>query len=373
MIIYNLIWGFATGAGIDKCYLQYHEITSDDNYSEVYSVCINIKSLNANLDELKNLGIKIVDINSQSDFSWLNKVADNIKEVKPDVFFTHGFNGAIIALLLRYLKGVKLPLVTTYHGLYHAPTPKKKILEPIYNYLSRLVYKYISKQTICVEHMSRHFLIEKGLPENKVVTIYNGLKPICKQQKIDLKSFNISQDNLIILTASRITEVKGLNYLLEAIALIKNKTKIFFTYVMIGDGPDITKLKQMAAELNILDFVRFVGYQNNIASWLESADIFALPSLHEYHSIGLLEAMRSGKAIVATDVGGNGESVRDQKDGLLITSKDVNALSIALLKLLEDSNLRAQFAKSAKARFENNFTEQVMKHELLKILKSCKL
>lgn len=365
-----MIWGFTTGGGIDKCYLQYCDIASEDKNIQVYSVCININNINADLKILRELGVKIIDINSQYDFSWITKIADNINKVKPDVFFTHGFNGAIMALLLRYFKGVKLPLVTTYHGLYHAPTPRKKIFEPIYNGLSRFVYRNLSKKTICVENMSRHFLLEKGVPENKVVTIHNGLETITKQQKIDLKSFNIPDENVIILTASRITEVKGLNYLLKAIADIKNKTKVLFTYVMIGDGPDITKLKHMAAELNILEFVSFIGYSDNIASWLESADIFALPSLHEYHSIALLEAMRSSKAIVATDVGGNGESIIDQKEGLLIPSKNVSALSIALLKLLEDPTLRIQYGKAAKARFEKNFTEQGMKRELLKILKS---
>lgn len=370
MIIYNLIWGFNTGAGIDKCYLQYHDIADGYENIKVYSVCINVKSFNTDLELLKNLGVKIIDINSQFDFSWLKKIDDNIKEIKPTIFFTHGFNGAIIALLLRFFKGVKIPLVTTYHGLYHAQTTKKKILEPIYNGLSRYVYKKLAKQTICVEHMSRNFLIKKGVPENKVVTVHNGLKLLKKQPKINLKSFNISESNLIVLTASRITKVKGLNYLLRAIADIKGKTKVLFTYVMIGDGPDINKLKQMAAELKILDFVSFLGYQNNIDSWLKTADIFVLPSLYEYHSIALLEAMRSGVAIISTDVGGNVESVRNQKEGLVIQSKNVKELSIALIKMLENSTLRTQYGKAAKERFENNFTEQAMKSKILKILKS---
>ena len=180
MIIYNLIWGFNTGAGIDKCYLQYHDIADGYENIKVYSVCINVKSFNTDLELLKNLGVKIIDINSQFDFSWLKKIDDNIKEIKPTIFFTHGFNGAIIALLLRFFKGVKIPLVTTYHGLYHAQTTKKKILEPIYNGLSRYVYKKLAKQTICVEHMSRNFLIKKGVPENKVVTVHNGLKLLKK-------------------------------------------------------------------------------------------------------------------------------------------------------------------------------------------------
>ena len=370
MKIYNLIWGFATGGGIDKCFLQYHDITSVDNNSEVYSVCINIKSLNADLDQLKNLGIKIIDINSQSDFSWLNKIAENIKEVKPDVFFTHGFNGDIMALLLRYFKGVKLPLVTTYHGLYHAPTPKKKILEPIYNGLSRFVYKTISKQTICVENMSRNYLLSKGVPKNKLATVHNGIKKLHELPEFEIDKGNRKKNELLILSASRINKVKGLNYLLEAIAKIKNDTNVLFRYIMVGDGPELDKLKILAKELGMLDRVSFVGHQNNVLSWLKSADIFVLPSLNECHSIALLEAMRSGKAIIATDVGGNSESIRDQKEGLLIPSENVNALSKALLKLLENPTLRIQYGKAAKVRFENNFTEQVMKRKILKILKS---
>ncbi len=370
MIVYNLIWGFTTGGGIDKCYLQYHEILSVNHNSEVYSACVNIKSLNTNLYQLTNLGIKIIEINSRSDFSWLNKIANNIREVKPDIFFTHGFNGAIMALFLRYFKGVKLPLVTTYHGLYHAPTSKKIILKPIYNSLARFVYKYISKQTICVENMSRNYLIRKGVPKNKLSTVHNGIKLLNQLPSFKREKVNQIKNELLIISVSRINKVKGLNYLLEAIAKIKNKTEILFKYIMIGDGPELDNLKSLANELGISDKVHFVGHKNNVLSFLESADIFVLPSLSECHSISLLEAMRSGKAIIATDVGGNRESIRDQKEGLLIPSKNVNALSIALLKLLEDSNLRKQYANSAKARFENNFTEQVMKRKLLKILKS---
>jgi len=369
MKIFNLIWGFSLGAGIDKCYLTYNDMSDIDSSVKIHSVCINITNLNTDLTLLRKKEVEIINIKKQLDFSWINKLQESIDNSKPDIIFTHGFNGAIMVLLLRLFKGLKIPVVTTYHGLYHAPTQRKKILEPIYNGLSRYVYKKLAKQTICVEHMSRKFLISKGVPEHKVVTVHNGLKLLKKQPKIDLKKFNISDENLIILTASRITEVKGLNYLLEAIAEIKDKTKVLFSYVMIGDGPDIGKLKQLAKELEILDFVSFIGYQNNIGSWLETADIFALPSLHEYHSIALLEAMRSGTAIVATDVGGNVESVRNQKEGLVIPSKNVKELSLALLNMLEDDALRIQYGKAAKDRFENNFTEQIMKREILKILK----
>ena len=370
MKIYNLIWGFSLGAGIDKCYLTYCDLSSVDNSLEIYSACINLTNLNTDFSALKEKDIEIINIKHQLDFSWINKLKISIDKSKPDILFVHGFNGAIISLLIKFLKGVNIPVVCTYHGLYHAPTISKRILEPFYNGLSRYVYKSIAKKIICVENMSRDFLIKKGVSDHKIVTVYNGLMPLKKIKKIDLKKYNISNNELIIITASRITEVKGLPYLLQAIALIKNKSKFPFKYFMIGDGPDLPMLKKMINQLNIDDCVKCIGYQPNISSWLDVADIFALPSLSEYHSIAILEAMRSGTSIVATDVGGNGESLRHMQDGILVPSKDVNKFSNALLELINNKNTRIKYGKSAKKRFEENFTENSMKLNLVKVLKS---
>jgi glycosyltransferase involved in cell wall biosynthesis len=370
MKVYNLIWGFSLGAGIDKCFLTYTDLSEVDNEINVHSVCVNLKNLGTDLSALHKKNVQIVNIKKQLDFSWIRKLSKSINETSPDKIFTHGFNGAIMVLLLRILKGIKVPLICTYHGLYHSPTNAKKILEPIYNGLSLFVYKFIADKVICVEKMSVKYLISKGVPKEKLVTVYNGLKPLNNIKKIDFKEFNISNEKLTIITASRISEVKGLPYLLQSIAEIKRKTKIPFQYIMLGDGPDLESLKKMAIELNIMDYVSFVGYQSNVIGWLDTADIFALPSLAEYHSIALLEAMRSGKAIVATHVGGNSESVRHKKEGLLVPSKNVAKLSESLLKLINNESMRLNYGIAAKERFHNIFSERSMKQNIVKVLKS---
>lgn len=369
MKVYNLIWGFSLGAGIDKCYLTYDKLFEVDESIEVHSVCINLLNLKTDLKLLEDRGVTIINIKKQLDFSWVNKLSESIRESDPDVIFAHGFNGAIMMLFLRLLKGVKIPVVCSYHGLYHAPTPKKKVMEPIFNGLTRFYYKTFAERVICVENMSRDFLIRKGINKEKVVTVYNGLAEVDNMVSVDLKKFNVEEKKITILTASRISEVKGLPFLLKAIKDLKQKTEIPFQYVMIGDGPDLESLKTLASELSIGKDVHFLGYQNNIAGWLEKADIFALPSLAEYHSIALLEAMRAGKAIVATNVGGNSESVRDGKEGILVPSRNVKKLSSALLKLIENHEIRLKYGKEAKERFENNFSEDKMKENIIRVLK----
>ena len=80
--------------------------------------------------------------------------------------------------------------------------------------------------------------------------------------------------------------------------------------------------------------------------------------------------MRAGKAIVATTVGGNGESIEHGKEGILVPPKDPKALAAGLERLLKDKDLRTQYGASAEKRFKEEFTEEAMMRNLVKVLKS---
>lgn len=368
MKIFNLIWGFSLGAGIDKCYLIYDDLASVDSTIKVHSVCINISNIPADLSELKKRNVTLINIKSKKYFSWISKLNSEIQKLKPDVIFTHGFNGAIIMLILKILKGQNTPVVCSYHGRYHAPTKSKKIVEPIYNKLTRYVYKKIAVKVITVEKASKLFLSKKGIPPEKIVVVHNGIKNEIQNASsaaLDLPDIK----GIKLITVSSLFAIKGLNYLIEALAIVAKKTNTSFTYIMIGEGPELNVLKQKAQSLGVAHMIYFAGYQTQIVSWLNFADIYLLPSLSEAHSIALLEAMRAGKAIVATNVGGNPESIRHEKEGLLVPPKQPDALADALLKLLESEQLKKKYGEAAKARFKQKFTEDVMKRNLINALK----
>lgn len=368
MKVLNLIWGFTLGAGIDKCFLTYARLGEIDKDLTIKSVCINLLNLNSHIEPLKELDITFINIKSRSDFSWVKHLKQLLDNEKPDLIFTHGFNGAIMMLIMWIFKSMKIPIICTYHGAYHAPSSIKKFLEPIYNSLSILIYKKLAKKVICVENVSREYLWSKGVPKDRVITVHNGIFDIEKYTPVDLSTYT-KRSVPTIVTASRITEVKGLPYLLEALYLLKNRD-VQFHYCMIGEGPDLDSLKKQANDLNLNDSISFVGFQDNVPEWLAACDIFTLPSLHEYHSIAVLEAMRAGKAIVATMVGGNGESIKDGVEGILIPSKDVKALANALEKMLTDEEARKQFGIKARKRFVEEFTEEAMMKNLVKALRS---
>jgi len=363
MKMINLIWGFTLGAGIDKCFMTYARLGEVDKDVEVKSVCINLLNLNSHTEPLKEIGTEFIDVKNRKDFSWVGKLKDLINREQPDVVFTHGFNGAIVVLIERLLKGVKVKSVFTYHGLYNPPTFSRKLVSPIFNALPIWIYKHIASKVISVSKDSGRQLTSRGVPSQKVVTVYNGIKDIKTDRQVKM-----AEDVVNIVSCSRIDAIKGLDKLLDALAMLRDKG-LKFHYYMIGEGPELESLKSHCEALTLNDYVTFAGYQTNIAEWLNGADIFTITSYQENHSIAVLEAMRAGKAIVATNVGGNSESIRDGYEGYLVPAGDVFALSEALSKVITNNELREKFSNSARERFLEFFTEEAMMRNLVKVLK----
>lgn len=363
MRIFNIIWGLATGGGIDKCFLTYDSLATEDPSINVISICINPLNLNTNTQRLTERGIRLINIKNRLDFSWLTKLSALIEIEKPDILFAHGFNGAIMMAMLRLIKRVQTPIVCTYHGVYHPPTLFKKPLKPIYDGLSILTYRHIASHTICVENKSLEFLKRKGV--KKISTVHNGIPDIIYTPKTAEMGKTPN-----IVTASRITEVKGLTYLIKALEILKTRN-VPFHYDMIGEGALLNTLMEEAGSIGLNeDDISFRGYRNDIPDWLARCDIFVVPSLSECHSIAILEAMRSGCAIIATDVGGNSESLTHMKEGILIQPKDPQSLADSIQYLIDNPDMRTALASNARKRFENEFTERAMKRGIINVLKS---
>jgi len=366
MKIVNVVWGFALGAGIDKCFLTYAKMPIYDPDIKILNICICLKHKMPDTSILETIGTQLIIINNRRDFSWVKKLGQVIRSENCDVLFTHGFNGAIISFILKKSQKIKIPTILTYHGPYYAPTFVKKIISPIYNYLSIYIYKYHALNVISVNQESADYLEKKGVPKHKISVVHNGVKFDTEKAVIDL---GLPSEKLKIISASRIDSVKGLKYLLEALELIKKQSISPFIYYMIGDGPELDSMKKLTEKLNLKDVVQFMGFKSNISDWNNNADIFVLPSLAEFHSIAILEAMSAGIAIIATNVGGNPESIRNEIDGLLVEPKQPAELANALIRLMEDESLRERLGKSAKQRFMENFTEEAMIKNIIKIIK----
>ncbi len=369
MKVLNIIWAFSTG-GIGKLFLQYASLGEYDKTMDITSVCIDLQNCDYDRVPLRKTGVRVVAIKNRKDLSWikgLNKIA---KEVKPDIIFCHGFNGPIVIKVCAiFEKSFRVPMVCTYHGLYNPPTRNKVLISSITNKVQAWMYKKFAHTIILVSEYSGHYLLEQGVSKEKMKVVYNGISSDVPQ----IEPVNLEHGGISIGVVGRLDAIKGLNFLVDAVAKVKQQISENFHVYIVGDGPEEQTLKAQVEAMKLEKNISFEGYQNNIPAWLKAWDIFCLPSLQENHSIALLEAMRSGKAIICTAVGGNPETVTDNREALMVPPCDSNTLANALLRLINSEDLRNELGKNASIRFQEHFTENAMKYELCEILKKTKI
>lgn len=360
MKILNLMWGFNLG-GIGKCYLTYAGLSEVDPRLDVYSVCINLLNVPFDLEPLIAVNAEIIDIRNRRDISWIWKLRKLLKEFRPDVVFTHGFNGPVL-MVVEWLLGDRTTLLCSYHGEYTAPHAARRLLVPIFNGAMHAIYRYCASGILAVSFFSRDLLQQRfGIPANKIDVVHNGISDIVSPLAPPEGFPKIDADMFVLGYAARLDFIKGISDLLEALThLLDIKLRV----VLIGSGSYEKDLRQEAERLKVADRVCFVGYQSDVAEWLPFFDLYVSPSYYEYHSIALLEAMRAGLPIVATDVGGNGESVRNDAEALLVPARDANALAKAIRQMVDDPELRKRLGSAARRRFETKFTEDIMKRNL---------
>ena len=116
----------------------------------------------------------------------------------------------------------------------------------------------------------------------------------------------------------------------------------------------------MAAKLEIADRVTFLGLRRDVADILAGAHIFVLSTNWEGFPLSILEAMRAGLPVVASDIGGVSEAVRHDETGYLVAPQNVEQLEARLSHLLATPEKRAQLGRSARAVFEDEFTFERM-------------
>jgi colanic acid/amylovoran biosynthesis glycosyltransferase len=159
-----------------------------------------------------------------------------------------------------------------------------------------------------------------------------------------------------LVSTGRLHWKKGFEYALLAVRrLLDVGTDV--TYDIIGAGGEEEKLRFAIHDLRLGDRVRLVGRKSaeEVREALEDADVYLLPSLSEGLSNAALEAMAMALPVVSTTAGGMEEAIVDGRDGLLVLSRDPEAIAGAVLRLLSDAELRERMGQAARRRIEDHF------------------
>jgi len=202
-----------------------------------------------------------------------------------------------------------------------------------------------------------------------VKVIHNGFTPPQNVLPFDYKKqFNLPNDAIIIISAGRLAQQKGLNILLKTAEMASQDQKNWFFFIA-GKGKLENKLKQMTATKKLTDKVRFLGFIENVLPYVQGADLFVLPSFYEGMPNAVMEAMGLGKCCVVTSVNGNNELIDNEKEGILVQPHDARALYNGICQVAENAAARQLMGKNALAKMRNSFSEDKMINELEAFLK----
>jgi glycosyltransferase involved in cell wall biosynthesis len=307
-------------------------------------------------------------------FKGLSEFITGIKAIQKeqaiDLVHVHGAHE--LMLPVRWVLG-KVPIIFTVHG-YHGEGAK-------FSYqMSCWFSNWLATQVISVCEAEYNLLRELGLNDKKLHLIYNGVKePIldpAKSAELAQKFYLDPSTQMILGTAARLNEAKGLTYLLKAFdSLTSNRFSVErgekeLRLVIAGNGELEASLKQEAKDLGISDLVTFTGYLDDLPNLMQLFNIFVLPSLQEACSLACAEAMSQAKPVVGTCVGGIAEQVSDRQTGFIVNPRDPDGLATKLAKLIGNQELRDRFAKNGYNRYRELFDSEIMLNKTAKLYDS---
>jgi len=160
----------------------------------------------------------------------------------------------------------------------------------------------------------------------------------------------------IIFTARRLVRKNGLHVLLRAMKLVLDETEA--KLVVAGDGPEWPFLKALARDLRVSEHLTFLGAVRHgvLPRYLTSSTLVVIPSYVEAFSLFMLEAMASGKPVIASSVGGMAEILTHDRTGVLVRPGDHRLLAREILRLLGDHELRATIGAEARRAVLRSYT-----------------
>jgi glycosyltransferase involved in cell wall biosynthesis len=303
-------------------------------------------------DSIRALGIEVVDLGMAAKWRLdaLLRLYRLLRSERPTILHTRLFHANLAGRLLGRLAGV--PVVICGE--------RTMGMESSGRYLLNRLTLALADRVVCVSERVAAFYRERiGLLPEKTVVIPNGVElpdPAQFLGQCEARCMlGLPRDGIWIASVARLAPVKRLDLLLSAVAVLED-----VSLVLVGDGSEEERLRELAGRLGLMGRVRFAGYQQDVWPWLAACDVLVLSSDWEGMPNAVLEAMGAGLPVVATAVGGTPEVVVEGETGLLVPPGDVSALAAALERLIRDPELCQAMGMAGRQRARACFSAQTM-------------
>jgi len=300
------------------------------------------------------------------DFMALFQIIKLIKKIKPDIIHLNSSKISILgSLAVGIIRGYSfknsrpIRVIYTVHGwVFNEPMSS----------LKRLFYQYAEKITalfkdklICVSQFDYDLACQyKIAPQRKLVMIHNGIKEVKFLSREEARvKLNVDNEKFVIGSIGNLYKNKGFKYLIEATKeLVANNSQL--TTIIIGEGQGRNNLEKLIKEYNLENNIILAGRIENASELLLAFDIYVCSSVKEGLSYTIIEAMQSGLPIVATNVGGNPELIKDQETGFLIKPNDPGILASKINEIINNPDLMQEQSTKARIKALEEFNLETM-------------
>lgn len=318
------------------------------------------------------------EINLLDDIIAFKKIYGIIKTEKPDIIHTHtakaGTLGRLAGIAYNFLnRNKKIKLIHTFHG-HIFDGYFNRFQTKVFIFCEQILAFFTCKIITVSESIKRDLLLLGIGDENKLEVISLGFE-LERFMGIPLESKPVSNIGII----GRLVPIKNHRLFLEAaVKVIRDNPQLKLGFKIVGDGELRPELESYSRQLNINSKVFFLGWQSNLKAVYSDLGVVALTSINEGTPVSLIEAMASGRVVVATNVGGVEDLLGDEMSGyakaevgfkilergILVNFIDARSFANALTFIIKDAGLRQDIATRARTFIKDKFSNHRLVQEI---------
>jgi glycosyltransferase involved in cell wall biosynthesis len=309
-----------------------------------------------------NEGLDLIPLapTNEMDLTAAWRLARLIKRLRPAIVHAHDPHGVAMAALALSMSTAlaKPPLIAARRVDFHLKS----------NSLSRWKYRQVDC-FICVSEAIRSMLITDGVPAARAVVVNEGID----LERVDAAPLGKLHEELwlprhapIVGNVAALVPHKGQRYLIDAAAIVVRQIPDV-RFVIAGEGELRSALERQIRDRHLEKHVFLLGFRPDVLSLHKVFDVFVMSSVTEGLGTSLLDAMACAKPVVATKAGGIPEVVEDGLTGLLVPTRDPEAMAAAIIRLLNDPGLRRQMGEAAILSVRERFSVERMVLDTLRV------
>jgi len=282
-------------------------------------------------------------------------LARRLRKAQVDLVHAHDFKSDLVSVMASRLAGV--PVVTTVHG-YIAVTGKSQL----YKRLDLMLLRAMDRVIVVSETMKRD-LGGRGVAGKRLAVVRNGIAidtyEFGRRSRTLRAESGLPEDAPVVGHIGRLSPEKGQARLLRTFPRVLEavpRARLF----IVGDGPEMRALQELARSLGLEEATRFLGYREDVREVFANLDLLVLSSDTEGLPNVVLEAMAMGVPVVATAVGGTPEVVEHGVTGLLVPAGDEGALAAAIVETFARPEAAADRVRRARAFVEGHCSMEAL-------------